>query len=217
MGMLNGYNRGNLLEAGCDEAGRGCLAGPVFAAAVILPPDYRNDRIRDSKMLTARQREELAAEIRKDALAWSVASADNREIDAMNILKASIHAMHKALGELHVVPEMILVDGNRFIPFRDIPHRCIIGGDRTCLSISAASILAKVSRDGYMLGLHLQHPQYGWDRNKGYPTPGHLKAIGTYGLTPFHRLTFGPCRQMKILYSEMDNKKTMPLRTRILK
>jgi len=178
------------VEAGCDEAGRGCLAGPVTAAAVILPPDFHNDLINDSKQLTERQRELLRPIIEREAVAWAVAMVPPQEIDRINILRASITAMHRALDQLKVRPEGILVDGNRFFPYLDIPHTTIIKGDGKMLSIAAASILAKTHRDEYMRQLDKEYPQYGWGRNKGYPTPDHRAAIAQYGATPHHRHTF---------------------------
>ena len=188
--MLQQYLIAGRIEAGCDEAGRGCLAGPVTAAAVILPPDFNNDLINDSKQLTERQREQLRPVIERDALAWAVAMVPPEEIDRINILRASITAMHRALDQLAVRPEGILVDGNRFFPYHDIPHTTIIKGDGKMLSIAAASILAKTHRDEYMRRLDKEYPQYGWARNKGYPTPDHRAAIAQYGATPHHRHTF---------------------------
>ncbi len=188
--MLRSSFTDSLIEAGCDEAGRGCLAGPVFAAAVILPKDYKNPLLNDSKKLTTGQRVKLRSVIEADALAWAVEMVDNHEIDQINILNASILAMHKSLAKLSPVPELILVDGNRFKPFREIPHHCIIKGDGLFLSIAAASILAKTYRDDYMTELHKSFPQYGWNRNKGYPTLEHRKTILSIGSTSFHRETF---------------------------
>ena len=178
------------VEAGCDEAGRGCLAGPVTAAAVILPPDFHNDLINDSKQLTERQRERLRPVIEREAVAWAVAMVSPQEIDRINILRASITAMHRALDMLTVRPEGILVDGNRFFPYHDIPHPTIIKGDGKMLSIAAASILAKTHRDELMRQLDQEFPQYGWARNKGYPTADHRAAIARHGVTPHHRRTF---------------------------
>jgi ribonuclease HII len=188
--MLKSSFTSNLIEAGCDEAGRGCLAGPVFAAAVILPRDYSNPLLNDSKKLSTGQRNKLRLVIEADALAWAVETVDNIEIDTINILNASILAMHKALAKLSVTPELILVDGNRFKIYQDIPHQCIIRGDGLFLSIAAASILAKTHRDEYMMKLNEKHPEYGWNRNKGYPTLEHRKTILRIGSTPFHRQTF---------------------------
>ena len=186
------------IEAGCDEAGRGCLAGPVFAAAVILPENYRNPGLNDSKQLTARQREALRKQIESDALAWQVASVSPGEIDKINILKASFLAMHKAIAGLSTVPSLLLIDGNRFIPYPEIPHQCIIKGDSIYMSIAAASILAKTHRDNFMLNLHKAYPEYGWNQNKGYPTEAHRKAIAVSGLTPWHRVSFRMKGQLKL-------------------
>ena len=188
--MLQAFLLEGRLEAGCDEAGRGCLAGPVTAAAVILPPDFHNDLINDSKQLTERQREQLRPVIEREALAWAVAMVSPEEIDRINILRASITAMHRALDALTVRPEFILVDGNRFFPYRDIPHTTIVKGDGKMLSIAAASILAKTHRDELMRRLDEECPGYGWARNKGYPTPDHRAAIASLGVTVHHRRTF---------------------------
>ncbi|HLP73928.1 MAG TPA: ribonuclease HII [Bacteroidales bacterium] len=183
----------NLKEAGCDEAGRGCLAGPVAAAAVILPRRFKHPVLNDSKQLTAKQRDELKFEIMDRAIAWKVAFVDNEEIDKINILRASIKAMHIAIEGLEIIPEFLLIDGNRFYPYKDFKYKTIIRGDGTYFSIAAASVLAKTFRDEYMEKLHNDYPIYGWDTNKGYPTPEHRDAILRYGLTPFHRKTFGIC------------------------
>ena len=188
--MLQAFLLEGRLEAGCDEAGRGCLAGPVTAAAVILPPDFHNDLINDRKQLTERQREQLRPVIEREALAWAVAMVSPEEIDRINILRASITAMHRALDQLTVRPEFILVDGNRFFPYRDIPHTTIVKGDGKMLSIAAASILAKTHRDALMRRLDEECPGYGWARNKGYPTPDHRAAIASLGVTVHHRRTF---------------------------
>ncbi len=188
--MLRSSFSNNFIEAGCDEAGRGCLAGPVFAAAVILPVDYKNELLNDSKKLSHKQRERLRIVIEKEALGWSVASEDNKVIDQINILNASIMAMHKALSQLAITPEFILVDGNRFKPYLNISHECIIKGDGKYLSIAAASVLAKTYRDEYMLKLSQSYPEYGWGRNNGYPTLEHRKITLNKGFTPFHRQTF---------------------------
>jgi ribonuclease HII len=188
--MLQQFLIAGRVEAGCDEAGRGCLAGPVTAAAVILLPDFHNDLINDSKQLTERQREQLRPIIEREAVAWAVAMVGPDEIDRINILRASITAMHRALDQLAVRPEGILVDGNRFLPYHDIPHTTIIKGDGKMLSIAAASILAKTHRDELMRQLDKEYPQYGWSRNKGYPTPDHRAAIAKHGVTPYHRHTF---------------------------
>lgn len=188
--MLKSHFNQGLVEAGCDEAGRGCLAGSVFAAAVILPEDYVNEALNDSKKLTAHRRYELRAEIERDALAWAVGVVTPEEIDRINILNASILAMHRALDQLAVRPEAIIVDGNRFKPYRFIPYTTIVKGDGKYLSIAAASILAKTYRDDYMDTLAGEYPQYAWDVNKGYPTKGHREAIARYGVTPYHRKSF---------------------------
>lgn len=188
--MLLPYYKEGIIEAGCDEAGRGCLAGPVYAAAVILPPDYHNDLLNDSKQLSGKKRDQLRSIIERDAISWAVGIVDNQEIDQINILNASILAMHRALDQLTVCPQEIIVDGNRFKPYRDIPHTTIVKGDGKYMSIAAASILAKTHRDECMLALHQQYPQYHWDSNKGYPAPVHRQAIRLHGTTPYHRLTF---------------------------
>ena len=188
--MLLPYYKEGIIEAGCDEAGRGCLAGPVYAAAVILPPDYHNDLLNDSKQLSEKKRDQLRSIIERDAVSWAVGIVDNQEIDQINILNASILAMHRALDQLTVCPQEIIVDGNRFKPYRDIPHTTIVKGDGKYMSIAAASILAKTHRDECMLALHQQYPQYHWDSNKGYPAPVHRQAIRLHGSTPYHRLTF---------------------------
>lgn len=180
----------NCLEAGCDEAGRGCLAGPVYAAAVILPPDFHNDLINDSKKLTERQRNSLRQVIEDSALAWAVGIVDNHEIDKINILRASILAMHRALDGLNVRPQAIIVDGNRFLPYQNIPYKTIVKGDARFANIAAASILAKTHRDEAMESYAKSYPHYGWEINKGYPTKTHRKAIERYGVTPLHRVSF---------------------------
>ena len=188
--MLRSCLYRNLIEAGCDEAGRGCLAGPVVAAAVILPKNYRHPVLNDSKQLTARQRAKLKEEIMKTAIAWKVAFVDNHEIDEINILRASIKAMHIAIEGLSKQPQFLLIDGNRFVPYRDIGHKTIIKGDGLYYSIAAASVLAKTFRDEYMEKLHDEFPDYGWNRNKGYPTSFHRKAILEHGISPYHRKSF---------------------------
>lgn len=188
--MLLPYYNESLIEAGCDEAGRGCLAGSVYAAAVILPKDYHNDKLNDSKQLTAKMRYALREEIERDAIAWAIGIATPKEIDEMNILKASITAMHRAIDALAVRPEALIIDGNRFHPYHDIPHTTIVKGDGKYLSIAAASILAKTWRDDYMAKLHKEYPFYGWDHNAGYPTKEHRKGIEEHGTTPYHRMTF---------------------------
>lgn len=179
-----------VLEAGCDEAGRGCLAGPVFAAAVILPDDFSHPWLNDSKQMSERRRMELREVIMAEAVAWAVASVDAAEIDSMNILNASIEAMHRALAQLSVRPGTIAVDGNRFKPFEDIPHTCFVKGDGRFANIAAASVLAKTSRDLYMLEAHARYPQYAWNVNKAYPTAAHRAAIAEHGPSPLHRMTF---------------------------
>lgn len=177
-------------EAGCDEAGRGCLAGPVFAAAVILPANFSSEILNDSKQLTDKQRYSLREVILGEATSWAIGICDQHEIDQINILNASILAMHKALDQLSVSPGHIIVDGNRFKPFRKIPHTCFVKGDGRFMSIAAASILAKTFRDDYMMNLHAEFPEYGWNRNKGYPTGIHRQAISRYGITEHHRKSF---------------------------
>ena len=188
--MLKAFHTPGLLEAGCDEAGRGCLAGPVVAAAVILPPDYANPQLNDSKQLTARQRQDLRDVILRDALAWGVAECSPEEIDQLNILRASILAMQRALDLLTLRPQHILVDGNRWTPYRDIPAHTIVHGDATFMSIAAASILAKTHRDELMTRLAQDCPGYGWEKNMGYPTAQHRAALLALGPTPHHRKTF---------------------------
>ena len=194
--MLQSYFNPNLIEAGCDEAGRGCLAGSVFAAAVIFPKDYTNELLNDSKQLTARRRYLLREQIEREALAWAVAEVNAEEIDQMNILRASITAMHRAIDQLQIRPEALIIDGNRFYQYTDptsgltIPHTTIVKGDGKYLSIAAASILAKTYRDDYMMRLHEECPYYGWDHNAGYPTPEHREGIRIHGLSPYHRKTF---------------------------
>lgn len=178
------------LEAGCDEAGRGCLAGSVYAAAVVFPKDYHNEELNDSKKLTAHRRYELRKVVERDALAWAVGVVTPEEIDKINILNASILAMHRALDQLSVRPEAVIVDGNRFKPYRDLPYTTIVKGDGRYLSIAAASILAKTFRDDYMDALAEEYPQYDWKSNKGYPTKKHREAVRRYGPTPFHRMSF---------------------------
>lgn len=188
--MLKSHFYKGLIEAGCDEAGRGCLAGSVYAAAVILPEDYVNESLNDSKQLTAKRRYELRDEIERDALAWAVGIVTPSEIDEINILNASILAMHRALDGLKLRPEAIIVDGNRFKPYNFIPYTTVVKGDGKYLSIAAASILAKTNRDDYMDRLALEYPQYDWIDNKGYPTRKHRQAIAEYGITEYHRKTF---------------------------
>ncbi len=187
--LLNCYQI-ELIEAGCDEAGRGCLAGPVFAAAVILPQNFYLEGLNDSKKLTHKQRDELRPLIEKDALAWAVAMVDHEEIDRINILNASFLAMHRAIEKLKIQPEYLSIDGNRFKAYPKIPHTCVIKGDGKYLNIAAASILAKTHRDEFMLNLAKDYPHYNWQQNKGYPTKAHRKAVLEMGLSPFHRKTF---------------------------
>lgn len=187
--MLKPFHTPGVIEAGCDEAGRGCLAGPVVAAAVILPPDYVCEQLNDSKQLTARRREALREIIQRDAIAWAVAECSPAEIDRMNILRCSLIAMQRALDSLTTEPQHVIVDGNRWMPYR-IPAHTIVRGDATYMSIAAASILAKTYRDDTMRRLAAQFPQYGWDRNMGYPSAQHRQAIRLHGTTPHHRLTF---------------------------
>ena len=194
--MLKSHYFTDLIEAGCDEAGRGCLAGSVFAAAVILPVDYENALLNDSKKLTEKQRYALRTQIETDALAWAVGEVTADEIDKINILNASILAMHRALDGLKLRPQAVIVDGNRFKPYGTLPHETIVKGDAKFLSIAAASILAKTYRDDYMNNLALQHPVYQWDVNKGYPTKAHRAAIEEHGISPFHRKTFKGVKEM---------------------
>ena len=179
-----------IVEAGCDEAGRGCLAGPVFAAAVILPQNFRNRTLNDSKQLTEEERNKLRPIIEQKALAWAVAMVDHAEIDRINILKATFKAMHLAVDQLHLRPELLLIDGNRFAPYFGVAHHCIVEGDANYASIAAASVLAKTHRDEYMLKLHEEFPHYNWKQNKGYGTPFHRKQMSVHGFSPYHRVTF---------------------------
>ena len=188
--MLESHYYKDLIEAGCDEAGRGCLAGSVYAAAVILPPGYRNEALNDSKQLTDKKRKALREQIERDAVAWAVGIVTPEEIDKINILNASILAMHRALDQLKVRPEAIIVDGNRFKPYHDLPHTTIVKGDGKYMAIAAASILAKTYRDDYMDALAEEYPQYDWKSNKGYPTKKHRAAIREYGVTPYHRMSY---------------------------
>ena len=193
--MLLSQYTPDLIECGCDEAGRGCLAGAVFAAAVVLPKGYRNERLNDSKQLSEHQRYQLREEIEHDALAWAVASVSAKEIDDTNILRASMHAMNLAIERLTLCPELLLIDGNRFYNEGLIPYYTIVKGDGKYLSIAAASILAKTYRDDYMRELHRQYPQYGWEGNKGYPTAAHYAALAQFGPSPVHRMTFKLTKQ----------------------
>ena len=188
--MLEAYLNINEIEAGCDEAGRGCLAGPVFAAAVILPPDFSDELLNDSKQLSEKHRKSLRIVIEKEAITWAVAQVDPNEIDEINILNASFLAMHRAIDQLDTQPSSLLIDGNRFRPYKNISHHCIIKGDGKFMSIAAASILAKTYRDDFMERLALQHPHYGWEKNKGYPTRVHRAAIQQFGSCKHHRKSF---------------------------
>lgn len=187
---LLSFHQKDTIEAGCDEAGRGCLAGPVFAAAVILPPDFHNELLNDSKKLTEKQRYFLRPIIEKEAIAWAVAEVSNEEIDKINILNASFLAMNRAVKKLKTVPEHLLIDGNRFRPQTEIPFTCMIKGDGLFFSIAAASVLAKTYRDDFMTEIHNEFPNYDWDKNKGYPTKKHRQGIKKYGVTKYHRMTF---------------------------
>lgn len=200
--LLPIYNKECLVEAGCDEAGRGCLAGSVFAAAVIFPPDYQNAQLNDSKKLTARQRYALRDEVERDSLAWAVAEVLPQEIDKINILNASILAMHRALDKLRLRPQYVIVDGNKFKPYGDIPFTTIVKGDGKYLSIAAASILAKTCRDDYMHRLHEKYPCYGWNHNAGYPTKAHYAGIAEHGLTPYHRLSFAGLGEAQLPFAD---------------
>ena len=198
--MLKLRYQKKLIEAGCDEAGRGCLAGPVFAASVILPPDFEHPDLNDSKQLTENKRDELRIFIEAHALAFAVATCSAAEIDEINILKASFLAMHRAIDQLNTRPQLLLIDGNRFTSYQDIPHHCIIKGDSKFQSIAAASILAKTYRDEYMLKIAADYPAYRWERNKGYPTKAHRDAIAKHGATEHHRMTFTLLpQQLKVL------------------
>lgn len=188
--MLENSYQTELIEAGCDEAGRGCLAGSVFAAAVILPPDFHHPLLNDSKQMTERQRNLLREIIEKEAVAWHVTEISAARIDEINILKASIEGMNIAAASLKVAPQFLAIDGNRFISYNGLPYKCIVKGDGKYANIAAASVLAKTHRDEYMMRLHEEYPQYGWAGNKGYPTKEHRLAIRQYGLTPYHRLSF---------------------------
>lgn len=198
--MLKPYFHKKLLEAGCDEAGRGCLAGPVYAAAVILPKDYKNKILNDSKQVSETKRKLLRIEIEKEAISYAVGVVDNIEIDKINILNASFLAMHRAIEKLSNNPEMLLIDGNRFKSYKKIPHECIIKGDGKFLSIAAASILAKTYRDEFMEEADIQFPDYDWKTNKGYPTKAHREAIRQVGITPLHRKTFRLLPEQLVLF-----------------
>ena len=198
--MLENTYQQELIEAGCDEAGRGCLAGSVFAAAVILPPDFHHPLLNDSKQMTERARNILREVIEREAVAWAVAEVTAARIDEINILKASIEGMNIAAANLKVAAEFLAIDGNRFISHTGLPYKCIVKGDGKYADIAAASVLAKTHRDEYMLRLHNEFPNYGWDRNKGYPTREHRLAIREYGLTPYHRLSFNHDRDQLELF-----------------
>ncbi|ALL08321.1 ribonuclease HII [Pedobacter sp. PACM 27299] len=201
--LLNCYQN-ELVEAGCDEAGRGCLAGPVFAAAVILPKDFKAGELNDSKKLNHKQREALRIIIEKEAIAWAVAEVDHLEIDKINILNASFLAMHRAIEKLTMKPEYLVIDGNRFKTYPEIPHACIVKGDGKYLNIAAASILAKTHRDAYMEQIAEEYPVYQWKQNKGYPTIVHRNAALAHGLSPYHRKTFSISRPQLALFSESE-------------
>lgn len=197
--MLELCYKKEIPEAGCDEAGRGCLAGPVFAAAVVLPDNFNNALLNDSKQLSEKNRYLLRPIIEKEALAWAVGFCTPEEIDEINILNASIKAMHRAIEKLKTIPEHIIIDGNRFKPYKEIPHLCVVKGDGKYLSIAAASVLAKTYRDDFMIDLHQKYPQYAWNANKGYPTKVHRAAIAAHGITPHHRKSYQLLdRQMKL-------------------
>lgn len=204
MRLKNAHNK-LLVEAGCDEAGRGCYAGPVFAAAVILPPNFRHPLLNDSKQMSHEHRMEVRPYIEKHALAFAVASCSVDEIDTINILRASFEAMHRAIRQLKIIPQHLLIDGNRFTPFDGIPHTCIIEGDGKYKNIAAASVLAKTYRDDYMIKLHEEFPEYGWNTNKGYGTPHHRDTINAIGLTMHHRRSFRILSdQMEMSFEEAD-------------
>lgn len=196
--LQKAYNIG-LAEAGCDEAGRGCLAGPVFAAAVILPESFKCPKLNDSKLLSERIRYELRPQIEEQALSYAIGICSAQEIDKINILKASFLAMHRAIDALRIKPEYLIIDGNRFTPYEDIPHTCIVKGDSKYLSIAAASILAKTYRDDYMNTINLEYPVYDWSKNKGYPTLKHRQAIEKYGISPYHRLSFSLLKEKQLI------------------
>ena len=188
--MLLPYYQAHVIEAGLDEVGRGCLAGPVVAAAVILPPNYHHPQLTDSKQLSRTVREKIQLELKNEALAWAIAEVSNQQIDQINILKASFLAMHQAISQLSITPAHLLIDGNRFTPYPFVPHTCIVKGDTKYFSIAAASVLAKTYRDELMEQLAKDYPHYDWSQNVGYPTPQHKRAIQQHGLTPYHRLSF---------------------------
>ena len=201
--MLLSRYQYEFVEAGCDEAGRGCLAGPVFAAAVILPDDFEHHLLNDSKQLTEDVRYELRGMIEEKAVAHAVAAVDNNEIDSVNILNASFLAMHRAIEKLHLVPQFLIIDGNRFNKYRDLPHKCIVEGDAKYFSIAAASVLAKTYRDDYMKQIAAEHPEYDWHNNKGYPTIKHRRTIIEIGYTPYHRRTFRVSDPQLVMFSQV--------------
>lgn len=198
MPLKSHYSDTEILECGCDEVGRGCIAGPVFAAAVILPYNYQNEEINDSKQLSAAKRNQMRMIIERDALAWAVGQVSEKEIDKINILQASFLAMTRAVQQLSLKPQLLLIDGNRFVNRTDIPYKTVVKGDATYLSIAAASILAKCYRDELMERLHEEYPMYGWKDNKGYPTPYHQEAVLKYGNSPYHRRSFQLKRQLRL-------------------
>jgi ribonuclease HII len=198
--MLKTFMRGGQTEAGCDEVGRGCMAGPVVAAAVVMPPDVNHEWLKDSKQLNLSQRNEMVSFIKDHAISYAIGLADTDDIDRLNILRASFYAMHKALDQLNVQPDHLLVDGNRFDPYHQIPYTTVVKGDNEYTSIAAASILAKVHRDNLMKSLHKDYPEYGWDTNVGYPTPHHRKAIMDLGYSPYHRKSF----KLKAMQQTLD-------------
>ena len=198
MPLKSHYSDTEILECGCDEVGRGCIAGPVFAAAVILPYNYQNEEINDSKQLSAAKRNQMRTIIERDALAWAVGQVSEKEIDKINILQASFLAMTRAVEQLALKPQLLLIDGNRFVNRTDIPYKTVVKGDATYLSIAAASILAKCYRDELMERLHEEYPMYGWKDNKGYPTPYHQDAVLKYGNSPYHRRSFQLKRQLRL-------------------
>lgn len=198
MPLKSHFSDTEILECGCDEVGRGCIAGPVFAAAVILPYNYQNEEINDSKQLSAAKRDQMRTIIERDALAWAVGQVSEKEIDKINILQASFLAMTRAVEQLALKPQLLLIDGNRFVNRTDIPYKTVVKGDATYLSIAAASILAKCYRDELMERLHEEYPMYGWKDNKGYPTPYHQEAVLKYGNSPYHRRSFQLKRQLRL-------------------
>ncbi|PKP43499.1 MAG: ribonuclease HII [Bacteroidetes bacterium HGW-Bacteroidetes-12] len=204
--MLLSKFQNKLLEAGCDEAGRGCLAGPVFAAAVVLPKNYKNKLLNDSKQLSEKKRNLLRIEIERDALCYAIGIVDNLEIDEINVLNASFLAMHRAIKQLSSTPELLLIDGNRFKSYPKIPHECIIKGDGKFMSIAAASILAKTYRDEFVQKMHNEFPDYNWNKNKAYPTKAHRNAIREFGTTPYHRMSFRLLPQQLELNIPQPNK-----------